>query len=185
MVICDGFKNGEVTYVVDAYVSRGMSDIFNGKLMITSSGRSDSIARARPFLSAMCEKLYICEGEVGAGSKVKLVNELLEGIHLVASVEAISLGTSAGIHPWILYDIISHAAGNSWVFKNHVPLLLRSDAKHNFLNAFVQNLGITLDMAKSLIFPVPMLAVAHQQLMLGSLHVHGDDQATPLVKVCL
>jgi 3-hydroxyisobutyrate dehydrogenase-like beta-hydroxyacid dehydrogenase len=40
-----------------------------------------------------------------------MVNELLEGIHFIASVEAISLG---GIHPWIIYDIISNAAGNSW-----------------------------------------------------------------------
>ncbi|GFY95418.1 ketose-bisphosphate aldolase class-II family protein [Actinidia rufa] len=42
-----------------------------------------------------------------------MVTELLEGIHFVASVEAISLGAQAGIHPWILYDIISNAAGNS------------------------------------------------------------------------
>lgn len=43
-----------------------------------------------------------------------MVIELLEGIHSVASVEAIGLGAQAGIHPWILYDIISNAAGNSW-----------------------------------------------------------------------
>lgn len=43
-----------------------------------------------------------------------MVNELLEGIHLIASVEAISLGAKVGIHPLILYDIISNAAGNSW-----------------------------------------------------------------------
>lgn len=47
-------------------------------------------------------------------SKTKMVIELLEGIHFVASIEAISLGSQAGIHPWILYDIISNAAGNSW-----------------------------------------------------------------------
>lgn len=47
-------------------------------------------------------------------SKVKLVSEMLEGIHFVAAVEAIYLGTKAGINPWILYDIISNAAGNSW-----------------------------------------------------------------------
>ncbi|KAE9467062.1 hypothetical protein C3L33_01029, partial [Rhododendron williamsianum] len=64
--------------------------------------------------SAMCEKLYVFDGEHGAGSKIKMVAELLEGIHFVASVEAISLGAQAGIHPWILYDIISNAAGNSW-----------------------------------------------------------------------
>lgn len=44
-----------------------------------------------------------------------MIIDLLEGIHLVASLEAISLGTQAGIHPWIIYDIVSNAAGNSWL----------------------------------------------------------------------
>ncbi|KAJ0105252.1 hypothetical protein Patl1_19593 [Pistacia atlantica] len=175
-------ENGETAYLVDAYVSRGMSEVLKGKVMITSSGRSNAIARARPFLSAMCEKLYVFEGEVGARSKSKMVNELLEGIHLIASVEAISLGAKVGIHPFILYDIISNAAGNSWIFKNHIPQLLRGDVKLQFLNPVIQNLGIILDMAKTLTFPLPLLAVARQQLLHGS-HVHGDDGSTPLVKV--
>ncbi|KAK9277890.1 hypothetical protein L1049_027447 [Liquidambar formosana] len=177
-------EDGEIACLVDIYVSRGMSEVLNGKVMIISSGRSDAIARAQPVLTAMCEKLYIFEGEVGAGSKIKMVNELLEGIHLVASVEAISLGAQAGIHPWILYDIISNAAGNSWVFKNHVPQLLRGNhSKHHFLNTFVQNLGIVLDMAKSIKFPVPLLAVSYQQLISGSKHSPGDDGDATLIKV--
>lgn len=44
-----------------------------------------------------------------------MVNELLEGIHLIAAVEAIAIGSKAGINPWILHDIISNAAGNSWL----------------------------------------------------------------------
>ncbi|XP_059643268.1 uncharacterized protein LOC132285119 [Cornus florida] len=170
------------TFIVDAYVSKGMSDVLNGKLMIISSGRSDSISRARPVLSATCDKLYVFEGELGAGSKIKMVVNLLEGIHLVASVEAISLGVQAGIHPMILYDIISNAAGNSWVFKNHVPQLLK-DGKHHFLNTFVQNAGIVLDMAKSFTFPLPLLAVAHQQLIAGITHGRGDADDATLAKV--
>ncbi|XP_052181306.1 uncharacterized protein LOC127794335 [Diospyros lotus] len=164
--------------LVDAYVYRGMSGVLNGKVMIISSGGSDSITRARPILSAMCEKLCIFEGELGAGSKTKMVMDLLEGIHLVASVEAISLGVQAGIHPWILYDIISNAAGNSWVFKNHIPQLLNGSQTKELLDAFVQNLGIVLDMAKSCTFPLPLLAVAHQQLVAGSSHIHGNDDVT-------
>ncbi|CAL5414352.1 unnamed protein product [Camellia sinensis] len=80
---------------------------------IISSRQSDAITRARPVLSAMSEKLYVFEGALGARSKIKMVIELLEGIHFVSSVEAISLGAQAGIHPWIIYDIISNAAGNS------------------------------------------------------------------------
>ncbi|KAH9801736.1 Ketose-bisphosphate aldolase class-II family protein [Citrus sinensis] len=176
-------ENDETACVVDAYVSRGMSEVFNGKFMITTSGRSNAIERARPFLSAMCKTLYIFEGELGAGSKIKMVNDLLEGVHLIASVEAISLGVQFGIHPWVLYDIISNAAGNSWIFKNYIPNLLRGDAKLHFLNAFIQNLGIALDMAKTLAFPLPLLAVAHQQLILGLSHAHANDDNPPLVKV--
>ncbi|GMQ11551.1 hypothetical protein CsSME_00054150 [Camellia sinensis var. sinensis] len=130
----------------------------------------------------MSERLYVFEGALGAGSKIKMVIELLEGIHFVSSVEAISLGAQAGIHPWMIYDIISNAAGNSWVFKNHVPQLLRDNQTKHLLNTFVQNLGIVLDMAKSCTFPLPLLAVACQQLIAGSSHGHGNDGDDTLIK---
>ncbi|XP_021614758.1 uncharacterized protein LOC110616633 isoform X3 [Manihot esculenta] len=178
-LVADGVK----AYLVDAYVSRGMSEVLDGRI-ISSSGTSEAIAKARPILSVMCEKLYTFEGEVGAGSKIKMVNELLEGIHLVASVEAISLGCQAATNPWMVYDIISNAAGNSWVFKNHIPQLLRGDIKPHFLNIVVQKLGVILDLAKSLPFPLPLLAAAHQQLIaVGSTYAAGDDNSITLLKV--
>lgn len=172
-----------VTYIVDAYISRGRSEASDGKVIITSSGKSDSIKRAQPILSAMCEKLFTFVGEVGGGSKVKLVVELLEGIHLNASVEALCLGVKAGIHPWIIYDIISNAAGNSWVFKNNVPQLLKGEIKHHILGAFVKEVEIILDMAKSLTFPLPLLAASHQQLILGLSHISGDDELAALMEI--
>ncbi|KZV41681.1 hypothetical protein F511_25504 [Dorcoceras hygrometricum] len=169
---------------VDMYVSRAVSEVLNGKVMITYSGRSESISRAHPILSAMGEKVFCFDGEVGAGSKSKMVIELLEGIHFVASLEAMSLGTQAGIHPMILYDIISNAAGNSWVFKNYIPYLLKGNrSKHNMLNAFVKNLGMVLEMEKSLIFPLPLLAAAHQQLLAGFSHSEKIGEDSKLLEV--
>ncbi|XP_056175113.1 uncharacterized protein LOC115676724 [Syzygium oleosum] len=176
-------ENAEVAFVVDAYVSRGTFEHLSGKLMISSSGKSDAIARARPILSAMSDKLYIFDGEIGAGSKYKLVNDLLEGIHLVAAVEAICLGIKAGIHPWIIYDIISNAAGSSWIFKNHIPGLLRGNGTEEYLLDFIQKLGTVLNVAKLHTFPVPLLSVAHQQLILASAHGHRDDGDLNLVKI--
>ncbi|XP_057547282.1 uncharacterized protein LOC130825855 isoform X2 [Amaranthus tricolor] len=170
-----------INAVVDAYITKNTSEDLNGRIMIISSGKSNAIASAHPVLSAMCVKLHVFEGEIGAGSKVKMVTELLEAIHLVASIEAICLGVQAKIHPWILYDIISNAAGNSWAFKNHVPQWLRADhMKHQTLNSLVENLGAILGLAKSLPFPLPLLGVAHQQLLGCS---HGDDNKAPLFKV--
>ncbi|KAI7986264.1 L-threonate dehydrogenase [Camellia lanceoleosa] len=130
----------ERVFVVDIYVSKGMSEVLNGKIM----------SYLRAFI------LFL--------------------------QEAISLGAQAGIHPWIIYDIISNAAGNSWVFKNHVPQLLRDNQTKHLLNTFVQNLGIVLDMAKSCTFPLPLLAVACQQLIAGSSHGHVNDGDGTLIK---
>ncbi|KAI8019083.1 L-threonate dehydrogenase [Camellia lanceoleosa] len=61
----------ERVFVIDIYVSKGMSEVLNGKIMIISSGQSDAITRARPILSAMSEKLYVFEGALGAGRVFK------------------------------------------------------------------------------------------------------------------
>ncbi|KAL4036028.1 hypothetical protein IC575_004750 [Cucumis melo] len=165
----------EIHNLVEAYVSKGVSEALDGQLLTVASGRATAISRARPFLSAMCEKLIIFEGEVDAASKANMVIELLKGIHFVASLEAICLGVKAGIHPWIIYDIISNAAGNSWIFKNCVPHLLKGDIRPEFLRSLVQDMGIVMDKAKSHTFPLPLLAVTRQQLMLGSSHGYGDE----------
>jgi ketose-bisphosphate aldolase len=177
-------EGSEINSIIEAYVSRGVSEVLNGKVTVVASGSSSSVSRAKPILNAMCDKLYTFEGEIGAGSKVKMVIELLEGIHFVAAVEAISLGSQAGIHPWIIYDIISNAAGNSWVFMNLVPQLIRGNlTKKNSLNTLVQNSGTILDTAKSLPFPLLLLASAHQQLVAGSSCGRVDDEDATLVKI--
>ncbi|EPS68965.1 hypothetical protein M569_05803, partial [Genlisea aurea] len=116
--------------------------------------------------------------------KIKMVIELLEGVHFVASLEALSLGANAGIHPWIIYDIISNAAGSSWVFKNYVPHLLRSDQRGcNLLAALDKNLGIVLEMVKYVVFPLPLVTVAHQQIVSGCSHWLVDKKNATLFKL--
>lgn len=162
--------------ILDLVVMETSDDYPDRKLMIISSGKSETIRRVEPILSAMCRKRYSFVGELGAGSKTTLVITLLESIHVVAAIEAISLGAQAGIHPWILYDIISNAAGNSSAFKNYIPQFLRGDQRNcHFFNALTQNTVTALDTGKSLVFPLPLLAVAHQRLIAGSLHGREKD----------
>ncbi|KAK3440628.1 hypothetical protein EUGRSUZ_B00882 [Eucalyptus grandis] len=74
-------ENAEV-FVVDAYVSRGTFEHLSGKLVISSSGKSDAIAMARPILSAMSDKLYIFDGEIGAGrNSINVSNCILDVLH--------------------------------------------------------------------------------------------------------
>ena len=43
-----------------------------------------------------------------------MVNQLLAGVHIATAAEAMALGARAGLNPRTVFDIISHAAGNSW-----------------------------------------------------------------------
>jgi len=91
------------------------------------------------------------------------------------------LGVRAGIHPSIIYDIISNAAGSSRIFVELVPKLLSEDPLLiDFLNSSKKNASYVMDMAKAVIFPLPLLGVAYQQLIHGSSEVTGDVSASPL-----
>ncbi|CAL5401851.1 unnamed protein product [Camellia sinensis] len=120
-----------------------------------------------------CSSSDISSLKINTGSgKTEKTKKLLEGIHFVSSVEAISLGAQAGIHPWIIYDIISNAAGNSCGLDESI-----------MPDGFLSNLkGIVLDMAKSCTFPLPLLAVAFQHLIAGSSHGHGNDGDDTFIK---
>ncbi|KAF3773654.1 putative oxidoreductase GLYR1-like protein [Nymphaea thermarum] len=112
-----------------------------------------------------------------------MVNLLLEGIHLVAAAEALLLGSRAGINSWVLYDILSNAAGSSRIFVNRVPQMIKGHFDgHRSLNSLIQDLGFVRDMAKSLIFPLPLLSAAHEQLIYGSLCGYGEQPDATLVK---
>ncbi|XP_073100387.1 uncharacterized protein [Elaeis guineensis] len=177
--------------LVDSQVFQGVSEPLKGKNIVSymnctyqviASGSPIAMRRAQPVLSAISEKVFSFEGEVSVGRKIRMVNDLLEGIHLVASVEAIFLGVRAGIHPSILYDIISNAAGSSWIFVETVPKLLSGDhLLTKSLSTLVKNVGFVMEMAKAVTFPLPLLVIANQQLIQASSSNGGDiASASPL-----
>ncbi|CAD6254321.1 unnamed protein product [Miscanthus lutarioriparius] len=114
-------------FLLDGYIFSGLSDELKQQIIIVASGRQDVSERARKFFHSLYNTVYFAEGEFCTSSKLRVVNDLLEGIHFVASIEAMYLGVRAGIHPSIIYDIISNAAGSSRIFVELVPKLLSGD----------------------------------------------------------
>jgi 3-hydroxyisobutyrate dehydrogenase len=105
---------------------------------------------------------------VGVGSTVKMVNQLLAGVHIAVAAEAMALGIRAGADPQTLFDVISSSAGSSWMWQNRMPhVLAGDDTPLSAVNIFVKDLGIVLDQARALTFPLPMASAAHQ-LFLGA-----------------
>lgn len=110
--------------VIDAPVSGGTLRAADGTLTIFASGAQDALDRSQCLLQDMSEHLYHIPGGPGAGSKVKMVNQLLVGIHIATACEAMALAATAGLDTKVVFDIISNAAGSSWAFVNRVPHML-------------------------------------------------------------
>src|SRR4051794_12874746 len=171
-------------YMIDAPVSGGAARAATGELSIMGSGSATAFRQARAVLDAIAAKVYRLGEAPGMGSKVKMINQLLAGVHIAASCEAMALGIRAGVDPNVLYEVISNSAGSSWMFQNRVPHILAGDySPLSAVNIFVKDLGIVLDSAKKATFPLPLTATAHQMFLMAGAAGFGQEDDSAVVKV--
>ena len=89
-----------------------------------------------------------------------------------------------GVDPDALFDVITHSAGNSWMFENRVPHILSGDyAPLSAVDIFVKDLGLVLDTARASKFPLPLSATAHQMFMQASTGGHGSEDDSAVIKI--
>lgn len=164
--------------MVDAPVSGGAAAANAGTMTVMASATPAAFAKADPVLEAIAAKVYRLGDCAGPGSTVKMVNQLLAGVHIAAAGEAMALGIRAGADPRTLFEVISASAGSSWMFQNRVPHILDGDdTPRSAVNIFVKDLGIVLDQARGLTFPLPLASAAHQLFLAAAANGHGakDD----------
>jgi 3-hydroxyisobutyrate dehydrogenase len=163
---------------VDAPVSGGAARARDGQLTLMVAGSPAAMARAEPVLAAIAAKIWTLGEEPGQGATMKVVHQLLAGVHIAVAAEAMALGIKAGIAPERLFEIVTNAAGNSWMFENRMPHVLAGDTTpHSAVNIFVKDLGLVGDLAREVAFPVPLAAMAHQLFVSAAAQGHGgiDD----------
>lgn len=170
--------------MLDAPVSGGAAGARAGRLTVMGSGPAAAFERVQPVFDAIAAKVWRLGEAHGAGSTVKMVNQLLAGVHIAAAAEAMALGIRAGADPQTLFDVISNSAGSSWMWQNRVPHILDGDdTPRSAVNIFVKDLGIVLDQARSLTFPLPMAAAAHQLFLAAAAGGHGARDDAFVIRV--
>jgi 3-hydroxyisobutyrate dehydrogenase len=170
--------------MIDAPVSGGAAKAAAGDMTIMASGAPEAFAKCAPVFDAIAARVYRLGDRPGPGSKVKMINQLLAGVHIAAACEAMALGIRAGADPQTLYEVISNSAGSSWMFQNRVPHILAGDyTPLSAVNIFVKDLGIVLDTAKKFAFPLPLTAAAHQLYLAAAAQGHGLEDDASVVKV--
>ena len=170
--------------MIDGPVSGGAAKAATGEMTVMGSGAPEAFAKCGAVLKAIATKVYRLGDAPGAGSRVKMINQLLAGVHIAALGEAMALGIKAGADPEVLYEVISNSAGSSWMFQNRVPHILAGDyTPLSAVNIFVKDLGIVLDAAKKSSFPLPLTATAHQMFMMAAAAGHGGEDDSAVIKI--
>jgi 3-hydroxyisobutyrate dehydrogenase len=170
-------------WLIDAPVSGGAAKAADGQMTVMASGRPEAFAAAGALLDAFAGKVYRLGDRAGIGSTVKMVNQHLAGVHIAAACEAMALGLRAGADARQLYDVICNSAGMSWMFQNRVPHILEGDyTPRSAVNIFIKDLGIVLDAARKLSFPLPLAAAAHQLYLATAAAGHGAEDDAAVIK---
>jgi L-threonate 2-dehydrogenase len=169
---------------LDAPISGGAARAAAGQLSIMASGSPAAFERCGQILDALAEKVHRLGDTSGLGSKVKLVNQLLAGVHIAAAAEAMALCLREGADPQATYDVICASAGSSWMFQNRVPHILAGDyTPLSAVNIFVKDLGIVLDCARELGLGLPLTEAAHRLFLMAAAAGHGAEDDSAVVKV--
>ena len=169
---------------LDAPISGGAAKAASGQMTMMTAGTPAAYAKAGGVLDAMAAQVYRLGDRAGNGSKVKIINQLLAGVHIAAAAEAMALGLREGVDAAALYEVITHSAGNSWMFENRMAHVLAADyTPLSAVDIFVKDLGLVLDTARASKFPLPLSATAHQMFMQASTAGFGREDDSAVIKI--
>ena len=166
--------------MIDAPISGGPVRAAAGTMSMMLAGSAAALHTCDAMLSAMSDKRFVVSHTPGDGSKMKLVNNLMAGINSVAAAEAFSLGIKAGLDPQKIYQVVMASSGMSWMAGDRMKRIIEGDRTVTAaVSILTKDVGLALDLGRSLNFPLPAGAQAHQAFLatLALGHAQEDDNA--------
>jgi len=141
---------------VDAPVSGGTAGAKGATLTFMCGGDDKSFAAAKPVLEKMGKKIVHCGG-AGAGQGVKICNNMILAVSMIAVSEGFALAEKLGLSHQALFDVVSTSSGQCWALTSYCPvpgLVPTSPANTDYRPGFaaalmVKDLTLAQDAANS------------------------------------
>lgn len=161
---------------IDAPVSGGTVGAGNASLTIMASGVESAYTKMMPIFNTLGSRVFRVGNEIGNGTSLKIVNQLLCGVHIVAAAEAFALAEKAGIDLELVLDVLGQSSAASWMLNDRGP---RMQKKHpdvsSAIDIFVKDLGLVLNAGTKTKAALPLTAAAYQMFLASS--ARGDGSA--------
>lgn len=166
--------------VVDAPVTGGVARAKTGELVIFAAGLPADVESATPLLEAM-GTVRVTGERLGDGQSIKVVNQHLCSVHIVAAAEALSLARSLQLDPAVVLQLIEKGAAGSWMLSDRGPrMVAATDVKvTSAINIFVKDSGLVLSAAEACGAQLPLLTIAHERFRRAAqagLGLHDDSR---------
>ncbi len=143
---------------VDAGVSGGTQGALSGALKVMVGGDETTFKRAEPVLQMLGSNIWHC-GPVGAGHAMKTLLNLSNQAKMVIEMEALLIGTKAGLDPRQMGEVLGTGAWNHY--------LLGPGGRRRFdfaMSHYCKDFDVAVGLANEVGVPAPLGAAA-QQLM--------------------
>ena len=152
-------------------------------MTVMVGGEQRVFDQALPALQAFGKNIRLC-GQVGAGQVVKLINQLLVGIHTSAIAEAAVFGARFGADPQVVLDLIGTSFGGSTMMTRNLPRFMSRDfSPATPVGLILKDLGLIHDEAKNGGIPLLLGALAEQRFSEARARGMGDEDMAALVKL--
>ena len=167
--------------LVDAPVTGGMAGAEKGTLTIMAAGERQAFEEVKPVLAAFGARIFHLGEEPGMGSQMKVVNQLLCGIHIVAAAEGLALAKQHGLPLDTTLEILRSGSASSWMLGDRGPRMVREafDEVTSAVDIFVKDMGLVVDAARESRFAAPLAHTAFLSFLAASGRGWGalDDSA--------
>jgi 3-hydroxyisobutyrate dehydrogenase/putative dehydrogenase len=150
--------------VVDAPVSGGVRRAGAGDLLIMVSGADDAVGRSRPVLDALARSAPVVGPVPGDGQRMKLVNQLLCGVHIAAAAEALAFAESLGLDPGECWRVLRDGAAASFMLEDRGARMIAGEFRepHSALDIFVKDMSLVSAAAQRAGASAPLAAAARR-----------------------
>lgn len=167
--------------MIDAPVSGGTAGAAAGTLTFIVGGDATDLEQARPFLECMGKNIFHA-GDAGAGQVAKICNNMLLGILMAGTSEALALGAANGLDPHVLSDIISKSSGRNWATELYNPwpdVMSHTPASNHYAGGFgvdlmLKDLGLAAESAMAVNASTPLGELARNLYAIHSRQGNGQ-----------
>jgi 3-hydroxyisobutyrate dehydrogenase len=176
--------------VLDAPVSGGTGGAIAGTLTFMVGGSAADLERARPLLEKMGANIFHA-GDAGAGQTAKICNNMLLGILMIGTSEALALGVANGLDPKVLSEIMRRSSGGNWALEKYNPMpgvMETSPASKGYAGGFgtdlmLKDLGLAQENATAVKAATPLGGLARNLYAAHSLAGHGALDFSSVLKM--